>query len=46
VHGTVVYFARVGPKGPALERFPNIKFKKKKKTDKNVYFFRRFFFFI
>ena len=25
VHGTKVYSARVGPKGPALERFPDIK---------------------
>jgi hypothetical protein len=29
-HGTVVYFARMGPIGPALERFPDIKKKKKK----------------
>jgi hypothetical protein len=26
VHGTRVYFAGVGPKGPALERFPDIKY--------------------
>jgi hypothetical protein len=25
VHGTRVYFVRVGPKGPVLERFPDIK---------------------
>jgi hypothetical protein len=30
VHGTGVYSARVGPKGPALERFLDIKKKKKK----------------
>jgi hypothetical protein len=30
VHGTGVYSARVDPKGPALEKFPNIKKKKKK----------------
>jgi hypothetical protein len=30
VHGTGVYYAGVGPKGPALERFPDIKKKKKK----------------
>jgi hypothetical protein len=28
VHGTGVYFAGVGPKGPALERFLDIKKKK------------------
>jgi hypothetical protein len=28
VHGTGVYSARVGPKGPALERFLDIKKKK------------------
>jgi hypothetical protein len=32
VHGTRVYFAVVGPKGLALERFPDIK--KIKKEDK------------
>jgi hypothetical protein len=31
VHGTGVYSAGVGPKGPALERFLDIKKKKKKK---------------
>jgi hypothetical protein len=31
VHGTGVYSAGVGPKGPALERFPDIKNKKNKK---------------
>jgi hypothetical protein len=30
VHGTEVYSAGVGPKGLALERFPDIKKKKKK----------------
>jgi hypothetical protein len=30
VHGTGVYSAGVGPKGPALERFLDIKKKKKK----------------
>jgi hypothetical protein len=30
VHGTRVYSARVGPKGPTLERFLDIKKKKKK----------------
>ena len=30
VHGTGVYFAGVGPKGLALERFPDIKKEKKK----------------
>jgi hypothetical protein len=30
VHGTRVYSAGVGPKGPALERFPDIKKKKKR----------------
>jgi hypothetical protein len=29
VHGTGVYSARVGPKGPVLERFLDIKKKKK-----------------
>jgi hypothetical protein len=29
VHGIGVYFAGVGPKGPALERFLDIKKKKK-----------------
>jgi hypothetical protein len=31
VHGTGAYSTGVGPKGPALERFLNIKKKKKKK---------------
>ena len=31
MHGTRVYFARVGPKVLALKRFPDIKKKKKKK---------------
>jgi hypothetical protein len=30
VHETGVYFIEVGPKGLALERFPNIKIIKKK----------------
>ena len=30
MHGTGVYSTRVGPKGSALERFPDIKKKKKK----------------
>jgi hypothetical protein len=30
VYGTGVYYARVGSKGPALEKFPDIKKKKKK----------------
>jgi hypothetical protein len=36
VHETKVYFTGVSPKGPALERFPNIKIKntKKKKAPK------------
>ena len=29
MHGTGVYFAGVSPKSPALERFPDIKKKKK-----------------
>jgi hypothetical protein len=29
VHGIGVYFVRMGPKGPALERFPDIIIKKK-----------------
>jgi hypothetical protein len=33
VHGTGVYYARVSPKGPALERFPDIK--KKNKNNNN-----------
>jgi hypothetical protein len=33
VHGTGVYSAGVGPKGPALERFPDIKKKKKKRNN-------------
>jgi hypothetical protein len=33
VYETGVYSSRVGPKGPALERFPDIKNKKKN----NVY---------
>jgi hypothetical protein len=32
VHGTEVYSVGVGPKGPALERFPNIKKNKKNKN--------------
>jgi hypothetical protein len=36
VHGTGVYSAGVGPKGPALERFLDIKKKKKKKFVKSV----------
>jgi hypothetical protein len=32
VHRTGVYSVGVGPEGPALERFPNIQKKKKKKT--------------
>jgi hypothetical protein len=35
VHGTRVYSAGVGPKGPALERFPDIKNLKKKKKMPN-----------
>jgi hypothetical protein len=31
VHGTKVYFVGVGPKGPALKMFLDIKRKKKKK---------------
>jgi hypothetical protein len=33
VHGTGVYSAGVGPKGPALERFLDIKKKKKKSIE-------------
>jgi hypothetical protein len=34
VHGTGVYSAGVGPKGPALERFSDKKKKKRKKKKK------------
>jgi hypothetical protein len=37
VHGTGVYSAGVGPKGPALERFLDIKKKKKKIIRKYIY---------
>jgi hypothetical protein len=38
VHGTGVYSAGVGPKGPALERFPVIKKKKRKLTFVNIFY--------
>jgi hypothetical protein len=34
VHRTGIYSARMGPKGPALKRFPDIKNKIKKKKKK------------
>jgi hypothetical protein len=36
VHGSEVYFVGVGPKGPALSRFPVIKRLKKKKKKKKA----------
>jgi hypothetical protein len=33
VHGTGVYSARVGPKCPALKRFPDIKKRKRRKKN-------------
>jgi hypothetical protein len=43
VHGTGVYSVRVGPKGPALERFPDIKKKVKKRLNAKCYFSSSYF---
>jgi hypothetical protein len=37
VHGTGVYSAGVGPKGPALERFLDIKKKKKSMKPRRIF---------